>query len=55
LAGGVHIPTLRDNTVFDDTRVADQRIDSIGDHDRDRVTLVNSRGGVLLHIRARSE
>ena len=32
LSDGVHVPTLGDNTVFDDTRVADEGVHTIGSH-----------------------
>ena len=31
---GIHIPALRHDTVLDDTRIADQRVDTIGCHHR---------------------
>ena len=50
LSDRIHVPTFGDDTVFDDARVADEGVDTVGGHHRDRVTIVNSRSRVLLSL-----
>src|SRR5574344_1276897 len=48
VAHHIDLPSLGNNTVFYDARVADQRIDAITGHHRDRVAVVNSMCRVFL-------
>ena len=50
LSDRVHVPSFGDDTVFDDARVADEGVDTVGGHHRDRVTIVDGRGRVFLGL-----
>ena len=52
---GVDIPPLGHNLIFDDTRVGNQRVDTIGGHHRDRVTVMNGRSRMSLLFAAGSK
>ena len=47
LSDGIHIPSFGDDAVFDDTRVADEGVYTVGGHHRDRVPVVDGRSRVL--------
>ena len=50
---GVDIPAFRDNAILDDTRVRDQRVDTIAHHHRCRVTVMNGCCRVRFLFRTR--
>ena len=52
LSDGIHVPALGDNAVFDDAGVADEGVHAVGNHRRGGVTVVDSRGHVLLSLLA---
>ena len=44
---GVHVPTLGDDAILDDTRVGNQGIDAVAGHHRDRVPVIDGGGSML--------
>ena len=51
----IHVPSLGDNLIFDDARIADEGVDAIGDHHRHGIAVVDGRSRMFLSLFAGSE
>lgn len=52
---GIHLPSLGNDAVLDDTRITDEGIDAIRSHHRHRVSVVDSRRSMFYRILAGSQ